>query len=159
MLHLTTGSFHKLRSAPTIESAMQHERKMNMLGVNYRSSPIVLDAFTQAEPGNAYGVLEEGVLVAGDRPPDATELRLAVAQAAGGVETGETKLFDVFGPIYHAALVLASSTDVLDVLKRYPKDVIRSVIILPQGAEMIAGTQADMLTGGTWRRRERRRWS
>ncbi|KAF8441709.1 hypothetical protein L210DRAFT_2088207 [Boletus edulis BED1] len=44
MLHLTTGSFHKLRSAPTIEGAMRHERQMNMLGVNYRSSPIVLDA-------------------------------------------------------------------------------------------------------------------
>ncbi|KAF8441710.1 hypothetical protein L210DRAFT_1022348 [Boletus edulis BED1] len=93
--------------------------------------------------------------MAGDRVPDATELRLVVARAAGGVETGETRLFDVFGPIYHAVLVFTpdvASTDALDVLRRYPKDVIRPLIILPQGAEMITGTQA---TGGTWRRRER----
>ena len=90
MLDFTTGMLNKLRSAPTIEIALGREKKMNMLGVNYRSSPIVLGEFTQAEPVNAYGTLEEGVLVAA---PDATELGF-VPQTTGRAET-ETRLFDV----------------------------------------------------------------
>ena len=127
---------------------MEREKKMNMLGVNCRSSPIVLDEFTQAEPVNAYGTLEEGVLVAGDRAPDAPELGLIVPQAFGGAET-ETRLFDVFCPIHHTVLVFApdsaSSTDVLEVLGRYPGDVIRPVIVLSQDSEVTIGAQADVV--------------
>ena len=124
---------------------MEREQKMNMLGVNCRSSPIVLDEFTQAEPMNSYRVLDEGVLVAGDRAPDAPELGLVGAQATNGAET-ETRLFDVFCPVYHTVLVfapdVASSTDVLEVLKRYPGDVIRLVIVLAQGSEVTTAAQA-----------------
>ena len=127
---------------------MEREKKMNMLGVNCRSSPIVLDEFTQAEPVNAYGTLEEGVLVAGDRAPDAPELGLIVPQASGGAET-ETRLFDVFCPIHHTVLVFApdsaSSMDVLEVLGRYPGDVIRPVIVLSQDSEVTIGAQADVV--------------
>jgi len=143
MLNITTGMFNKLRSAPTIEGAMGRDQKINMLGVNCRSSPIVLDEFTQAEPLNSYRVLEEGVLVAGDRAPDAPELGLVGARATGGAET---RLFDVFCPIYHTVLVFApdaaSSTDVLEVLRRYPGDIIRPVIVLAQGSEVTTGAQA-----------------
>jgi len=140
--------FNKMRSATTTQSAMEREKKLNMLGVNCRSSPIVLDEFTQAEPVSAYRLLEEGVLVAGDRAPDAPELGLVVAQAAGGVET-TTRLFDVFSPVYHTVLVFApdaaSSTDVLDVLSRYPKGVIRPAIVLPQGSDVTTGAQVDVV--------------
>ena len=118
-----------------------------MLGVNYRSSPIVADEFTQAEPVNTYGLLEEGVLVAGDRAPDAPELELVVAQATGEAEM-ETRLFDVFRPIYHTVLVFApdaaSVADVLEVLKRYPEDVVRLVIVLAQGSKVTTRAQADV---------------
>jgi hypothetical protein len=148
MLSITTGILDKMRSDPTIESAMAHEKKMDMLGVNCRSSPIVLDEFTQAEPVNAYGTLEEGVLVAGDRAPDATELGFIVPQTTGGAGT-ETRLFDVFSAIHHTVLVfvpdVASSTDVLEVLRRYPRDVIRPVIVLAQGSEATTGAQADVV--------------
>ena len=148
MLNITTGTLNKLRSAPTIESALKRDKKMNMLGVNCRSSPIVLDEFTQAGPVNAYGLLEEGVLVAGDRAPDATELVLVVAQTTGGAETA-TRLFDVFCPIYHTVLVFApdaeSAADALEVLKRYPRDVVRPVIALAQGSEVTTGAQADVV--------------
>ncbi|KAH0827331.1 hypothetical protein J3R83DRAFT_3958 [Lanmaoa asiatica] len=83
MLNMTTGILHKMREAPTVERAMEREKRMNMLGVNYRASPIVVDEFTHAEPVNAYGVLDEGVLVAGDRAPDAT----ALVVLANGAET------------------------------------------------------------------------
>jgi len=147
MLNITTEIFNKFRSAPMIEGAMQHERKMNMLGVNCRSSPIVLDEFTQAEPVSAYGVLEEGVLVAGDRAPDATGLGLVVAQATGEVET--TRLFDVLSPVYHTVLVFApdatSSTDVLEVLRKYPGNVIHPAIVLPQGSDVTTGAEVDVV--------------
>ena len=146
MLNITTGVLNKLRSS-TIENAMQRDQRMNMLGVNYRSSPIVADEFTQAEPVNAYGLLEEGVLVAGDRAPDAPELELVVAQATGEAEMG-TRLFDVFRPIYHTVLVFApdaaSVADVLEVLKRYPEDVVRLVIVLAQGSKVTTRAQADV---------------
>lgn len=143
MLNITTGILHQLREASTTERAMEREKRMNMLGVNYRTSPIVVDEFTHAEPVNAYGVLDEGVLVAGDRGPDATELVMA---AGAGTET---RLFDVFSPTYHTVLVFgpdaASSTDVLEVLGRYPGDVIRPVIVLPQGSEVTTVPQADVV--------------
>ena len=144
MLNITTETLNKLRSASTIESAQNRDKRLNMLGVNYRSSPIVVDEFTQAEPVSAYGLLEEGVLVAGDRAPDATELRLVVAQATGGMEMA-TRLFDVFRPVYHTVLVFApdagSAGDVHEVLKRYPGDVVRPVIVLTQGSEVTTGVQ------------------
>ncbi|KAF8124922.1 FAD binding domain-containing protein [Boletus edulis] len=148
MLNITTGIFNKVRLATSTQSAMEREKRMNMLGVNCRSSPVVLDEFTQAEPVSAYGLLEEGMLVAGDRAPDATKLGLVVARATGGVET-TTRLFDVFSPVYHTVLVFApdaaSSTDVLDVLRRYPKDVIRPAIVLPQDSDVTTGAQVDLV--------------
>ena len=150
MLNLTTGILNRFLSTPTIENVMKREQKMNMLGVNCRSSPIVVDEFTQAEPVNAYGVLEEGVLVAGDRAPDATGLGLVVAQDAGRVETEtETRLFDVFCPTHHTVLVfapdVASSTDVLEVLRKYPRDIVRPVIVLGQGSEVTTGAKTDAI--------------
>ena len=148
MLNFTTGMLNKLRLAPTIETALEREKKMDMLGVNCRSSPIVLDEFTQAEPVNAYGTMEEGVLVAGDRAPDAPELGLIMPQATGGAET-KTRLFVVFHPTHHTVLVFApdsaSSMDVLEVLGRYPGDVIRPVIVLAQDSEVTIGAQADVV--------------
>ncbi|KAG8213559.1 hypothetical protein J3R82DRAFT_10212 [Butyriboletus roseoflavus] len=142
MLNITSGILQQIREAPTIDRAMEREKRMNMLGVNCRTSPIVLDEFTHAEPVNAYGVLDEGVLVAGDRAPDAPGLVVAASSA-------ETKLFDVFSPTYHTVLVFApdaaTSVDILEALRRYHGDVIRPVIVLPQGSEVTTVAQADIV--------------
>ena len=148
MLNITTGTFNQIRSESAIEDVMRRDKRLNMLGVNYRSSPIVLDEFAQPEHVSAYGTLDEGMLVAGDRAPDAPTLGLVLAQATSAMET-ETRLFDVFCPVYHTALAFAldaaSSTDVLEMLRSYPGDVIRPVIVLPQGSAVTTGGQADVL--------------
>ena len=142
MLNITTGVLRQMREAPTIEGAMKREKRMNMLGVNCRTSPIVVDEFTNAEPVNAYGVLDEGVLVAGDRAPDASGL-VVIANGA------ETRLFDVFSATYHTVLVFtpdASTTeDILEALKRHPEDMIRSAIVLPQGSKGTTTPQVDLV--------------
>lgn len=139
MLNITTGVLHQMRNAPTIEGAMQREKRMNMLGVNYRTSPIVVDEYNRhAAPVGAYGVLDEGMLVAGDRAPDAPGLGV-VANFSGW----RTRLFDVFSPSYHTVLVFTSdvsvTTGILEALRRYPVDVIQVVVVLPQGSK---GTSA-----------------
>ena len=147
----TSGTRELFRTAViqrnTILTAVR-DRHPNPARREFSVGPIVLYEFTQAEPVNAYGTLEEGVLVAGDKAPDAPELGLIVPQASGGAET-ETQLFDVFRPIHHTVLVFApdsaSSTDVLEVLRRYPGDVIRPVIVLAQDSEVTIGAQADVV--------------
>ena len=133
MLNITTGLLNKMHKATTIEGAMKHGKRLNMLGVNYRASPIVVDEYTRAEPVGAYGDLEEGDLVAGDRAPDASGLTLV----SNGVER-ETTLFDVFSATYHTVLVFTPdptrTMGTLEVLKGYPRDVIRPVVVLPQGS-------------------------
>lgn len=134
MLDITSGLSDKMRKAPTIEDAMEREERLNMLGINYRTSPIVVDEYTHATPVSAYRVLDQRELVAGDRAPDAPGL---VFVASGA----ETRLFDTVSTTYHTVLVFtpdtSTLTDILEVLRRYPWDVIRLLIILPQGsAEM-----------------------
>ena len=140
MLSVTTGMLNKMREARTTESAMEREKRLNMLGVNYRMSPIVVDEFTHAEPVDAYRVLNEGELVAGDRAPDAPGL-LVVAIGE------ETRLFDIFRATYHTVLVFTSdastTTGILEVLRKYPGDAIRLVTVLPQGSEGATVGQVD----------------
>ncbi|KAI6008119.1 hypothetical protein F5J12DRAFT_936607 [Pisolithus orientalis] len=65
---------------PNLEHSMRRGEKMYMLGVNYRSSPIVIDDFAPTPTSgaeatySAYGDTQEGVLLAGDRAPDAPGL-------------------------------------------------------------------------------------
>ena len=144
MLNVTTGMLYNMRKAPTIAGAMEREKRLNMLGVNYRMSPIVLDEFTHAEPVNAYRDLDEGELVAGDRAPDAPGLIVA----ANGVKT-ETRLLDVFGATHHTVLVFTpdawTTTGILEVLKGYPRDATRFIIVLPEGTEGTALGRVDVV--------------
>ena len=135
MLNITTGMLHNIRNASTIESAMEREKRLNMLGVNYRTSAIVVDESAHAEPVSAYGILNEGALVAGDRAPDAPGLMPLVTSGADS----DTRLFDVFSATYHTVLMFTSDasagTGILEVLWKYPRDLIRPIIVLPQGSE------------------------
>ncbi|KAG1791729.1 FAD binding domain-containing protein [Suillus plorans] len=119
-----------------------------MLGINCRFSTIVLDEFvTSAEgkPINAYGVLDEGHLEAGDRAPDAPNM-LHVGRA----EPGATTLFSLYRPWYHTILVfapsLADATPVLGALETYDKSVVRSAVVLPSSASVTSvASPADLV--------------
>ncbi|KIJ67510.1 hypothetical protein HYDPIDRAFT_180357 [Hydnomerulius pinastri MD-312] len=112
------------------QNAMQRTEKFNMLGVHVRRSPVVVDEYTplaDVPPGPAYGVLEAGVVRAGDR--------------AGDVRIGETRLFDLLDPARHTVLVFAGDVrDAADVvgargaLTSVPRSVVQAFIVLPAGS-------------------------
>ena len=110
--------------------------KLFMLGINCRFSSIVLDEFRApivGKPINAYGVLVEGQLEAGDRAPDAPKL-LCIQPT----ESDVTTLFSVYKPWYHTVLVfarsLADATPVLASLESYDTSVVQSAVMLPSSA-------------------------
>ncbi|KAH7925920.1 hypothetical protein BV22DRAFT_1033415 [Leucogyrophana mollusca] len=142
MLELTTELLDKTvgRTESTVETAMTRGQKLYMLGVNYRSSPIVVDEFSDAPAVSAYGLLQEGVLIAGDRAPDAPKLIRSDGEA--------TRLFDVFRPAYHSVLVFApdsaSAAPLLSALSQYDSSVLRSAVVLPSSAAPSSTSTADL---------------
>ncbi|EIW80670.1 hypothetical protein CONPUDRAFT_57524 [Coniophora puteana RWD-64-598 SS2] len=131
MLNITTGILDKTfgPNRQSIESAMERGRLLYMLGVNYRTSPIVLDEFAAAAgiaPVPPYTLDRSDELVAGDRAPD----------APGLVEGNATvTLFDdVFGPTHHTALVFSpdvqTAVELVRLLEAYAA-IARTVVVLP----------------------------
>ncbi|KAG1870469.1 FAD binding domain-containing protein [Suillus tomentosus] len=107
-----------------------------MLGINYRFSHIVLDEFAiPGKPINAYGVLDEEHLEAGDRAPDAPNL----VQVGAG-ESDVKTLFSLYRPWYHTVLVFAPShadaVPILGALEAYDTSVVRSAVVLPSSASV-----------------------
>ena len=109
---------------------------LDMLGINYRGSPIVLDERT-ADDGsiyNAYGNSEgELNLHAGDRAPDAPGLFDLQKQST-------LAFFDIFRPTYHTILVFGSDAitrvrAVSNVIKKFPADIFRVVACLSKNSE------------------------
>ncbi|KAH7923394.1 hypothetical protein BV22DRAFT_1036317 [Leucogyrophana mollusca] len=131
MLELTTA---------ILDKTMSRGQKLYMLGVNYRYSPIVVDEFSDAGPVNAYGLLQEGVLIAGDRAPDAPRLTRGDGEP--------TRLFDIFRPAYHTVLIFAadsaSAAPLLSALSQYDSSVLRSAVVLPSPAAPSSTTTGDL---------------
>jgi hypothetical protein len=127
MLNITTGILNRAQESGGIEHLMHRGQKLTMLGVNCRWSPIVIDEVTKAELVNAYRVLDETTLVAGDRAPDAPGLTVVKA----GAQVSETRFFDLFKATYHTVLVfgpdVGSTEDIIGVLSSYSRDIIRTV--------------------------------
>lgn len=106
------------------------------LGVNYRSSSIVLDEFqeedtTKATIASPYE--SDGILRAGDRAPDAPHLLDVRTQK-------ETTAFDIFRPFLHTVLLLkavdGNDADVTATSKYVgglPRGVIQTVVIYAKG--------------------------
>ncbi|EGN99583.1 hypothetical protein SERLA73DRAFT_72393 [Serpula lacrymans var. lacrymans S7.3] len=141
MINIATALFNKSTTANSsnAEEAFERNERLYMLGVNYRSSPIVLDEVvppSDARPVDAYGLIRDGSLQAGDRAPDAPGL-LDVKGA------GNVRLFDIFRPHLHTVLVFTSDASkaarIISELRRYEQSVLRSVIVLPAGSS----TQTD----------------
>ena len=145
MLNITTDILKRICGPGGTEQLVSREQKLNMLGINYRWSPIVIDEITKAGPVNAYRNLDESTLVAGDRAPDAPGLTVVKV----GVQVSETRLFDLFKATHHTMLVfgpdVGSAEDIIGVLSSYSCDIIRVVVVLPQEA---VATESSIVTSG-----------
>ncbi|KAK0214890.1 FAD binding domain-containing protein [Armillaria fumosa] len=103
--------------------------ELRQLGVNYRSSLIVVDEtpVKGEEVVDPYRSGDDGTVRGGDRAPDAPGLILVNDLKHA------TSLFDIFGSSCHTVLVFSEdNTAVLDALKIYPAGIIKSVVILPK---------------------------
>jgi hypothetical protein len=133
MLELTTSLLNETMATGNLTAG--RSPKIFMLGINCRFSSIVLDEFTppvEGKPVNAYGVLDEGHLEAGDRAPDAPELLLIQPE-----KLDVTALFSIYRPWYHTIVVFAPSlTDATPILAalEYDKNIVRSAVVVPSTA-------------------------
>ncbi|EIW82608.1 hypothetical protein CONPUDRAFT_120706 [Coniophora puteana RWD-64-598 SS2] len=130
MLNLTTGVLNQ--SAIGTDASFVRPSRLLMLGVNHRTSSIVLEELSPALAAvPAYGDSNvEGVLAAGDRAPDAPGL----VDAKGG----EHRFFDVFRTTYHTVLVFApnveAATHIINAIDGKYAGVVRAVVVLPGSA-------------------------
>ncbi|KAG2125959.1 FAD binding domain-containing protein [Suillus clintonianus] len=136
MLEMTTSLLN--RAVKTGDVTIRRSPIVFMLGINCRFSSIVLDEYmtpVEGRPINAYGVLDEEHLEAGDRAPDAPNM-LQVGRGESHVKT----LFGLYRPWYHTILVfapsLADSSPILGALEAYDKSVVRSAVILPPSTQV-----------------------
>ncbi|KAI3600673.1 putative monooxygenase [Moniliophthora roreri] len=105
--------------------------ELRRLGITYRNSPIIVDERYPNEDAKVdpYRSGLDGTVHAGDRAPEAPGLKLW--------ESGEkTSIFEVFNTTSHTLLLFGKSTsgvqDLLEVMKKYPRNLVKSVLVLPQ---------------------------
>ncbi|KAJ6621411.1 hypothetical protein B0H10DRAFT_2163200 [Mycena sp. CBHHK59/15] len=145
-------------------TAWKHNGGVLQLGVNCRWSSLVVDE--QRDGGSLEDIDEEYYgdedvdedypdsyldrpLLAGDRAPDApglVDIKRRLLNETGSEAT--TSLFKTFLPSAHTVLIFTNEanryTPVIRLLESYPKDIIRSVIIIrsqgtiPRGAGVLA---------------------
>ncbi|KAG2040373.1 FAD binding domain-containing protein [Suillus americanus] len=144
MLERTTTILNQVMKTENMTSS--RSPILFMLGINCRFSNIVLDEFAiPGKPIDAYGILDEGHLEAGDRAPDAPNML-----QAGGGESDVKTLFGLYRPSYHTVLVfapsLAGANPILGALEAYSKSVVRSAVVLPSSvAGVTVASPADLV--------------
>ncbi|KAJ7198915.1 FAD binding domain-containing protein [Mycena haematopus] len=134
MLGKTTDLLDRTVGASSIAGDISHWDRggpLLMLGINYRWSSFVVDEQDGVKmPNDPYGVHICG-LRAGDRAPDAPDLKGIHNQTS-------VRLFDIFGFSHHTILVLSDVPErrnlLLDQLLRYPQGSVRCAVILVSGA-------------------------
>ncbi|KAJ7799891.1 FAD binding domain-containing protein [Mycena olivaceomarginata] len=156
MLHKSTGLLDRTVGDTSITgdtSRWDRGGALFMFGINYRWSSIVVDqqdedndeTTTAKPPKDPYGTHTRG-LKAGDRAPDASELK--------DISRGKMSLFnDVFDFSCHTVLVFSAATDperydaLLTQLARYPRGLVRCAAVLPAGAGISGQKIARLGTG------------
>ncbi|KAF9003010.1 FAD binding domain-containing protein [Cyathus striatus] len=113
------------------ELAWARGGELRMLGVNYRTSSIVIDDGPLDKfSGSAYNVESATAARAGDRAPDAPKL----LQVSPSKE--ETSLFQLFGSSYHTVLVFGGSAvqhrTLLETVEKLPKGVVKTALVIPK---------------------------
>ncbi|KAH8110152.1 FAD binding domain-containing protein [Phellopilus nigrolimitatus] len=156
MLKITTDLLNRVSRIDTQQALMRAEvfaasmpdvdvltrgRKLFQLDINYRWSTIVRDERHAADAaesaGDVYGV-EGHDLRAGDRAPDAPGLTTLTAKDSLPPAAPVTRLFDVFSPSAHTALIFSPRSAVeaqplLDSLRGLQAGLFLKVLILPAG--------------------------
>ncbi|KJA26224.1 hypothetical protein HYPSUDRAFT_198983 [Hypholoma sublateritium FD-334 SS-4] len=130
------------------QSGWNRSGPVKQLGVNYRWSSIVVDDEKQIQDSkaSAYDNQAAGTLAAGDRAPDASELRRITNQRG---QTELTRLFQLFSPAKHTVLIFAGKSDyraALDTLEVYPADLVHSVLVVDPGKAAVTVLASDTLT-------------
>ena len=151
MLNFTTKILKVSMDESTSEIGWKRTGNINQLGVNYRGSSIVVDQSTGFNAGpdarklySAYDVGVGGPLLAGDRAPDASEL----VKIDNEKSSESTRLFKLLSPTRHTVLVFAKVADIsatLAVIAKYPKELVRPVVLLHAGTtDLIQDTACDV---------------
>ncbi|KAI3601151.1 putative monooxygenase [Moniliophthora roreri] len=143
MLEMTTILMHKA-FAPAVDRDWTRGVETRQLGITYRKSPILVD---ERYPGenetvDPYRSGSDGTVHAGDRAPEAPGLKR--------LGSGEkTSIFDVFDATSHTVLFFGNSiSDVqesLEFVAKYPNNIVKSVLVLPQGSELSSDSEKDLL--------------
>ncbi|KAI6033336.1 FAD binding domain-containing protein [Pisolithus marmoratus] len=139
-----------------LERGMRRGKNMFMLGVNYRTSPIIIDDSGVPAVQLAYEEIQEGILRAGDRAPDAPGLVsyyiLHGSQSAVSLpseRTGSTRMFDIFASTHHIVIIFTPAfvdpfvQSALATLQQVvPKELVRGVVVLPGSSSETDGNAA-----------------
>lgn len=150
------------------QSTLQTNDDLFQLGVNYRWSSIVVDerkaieAEREAEEDaylddfqfgdevneklDSYGVDHDGRLRAGDRAPDSSGLKVHLPVR---LAKQLCQLFQIFTSSHHTILIFSDLVDFRDVLRvcsLYPKDAVRTVVIIRAKKDVpLVTTSADFI--------------
>lgn len=139
----------KAKDHNTAAFVSRRPKSLDQLGVNYRWSNIVVDEnkpYTEQLEGGAlaaYGSDGDITLRAGDRAPEAPGLAIVNAKATESDST--TSLFSIFRPTLHTALIfvadVSAAKSILDIVAKWPKGTIQTVVVLPKDADQIKLTR------------------
>lgn len=142
MLNITDNLMKKTIADSDREEGWDRPGSIDQLGVNYRSSSIIVDEEDEelgCAGGNfsPYNAAPGGTLHAGDRAPDAPGLIKLGNQCS---EDGEpTNLFKLFDLTRHTVLVFADKADceaAVNSLDTSAPDLVRTIVISRSGQKL-----------------------
>ncbi|KAF9555419.1 hypothetical protein CPC08DRAFT_132812 [Agrocybe pediades] len=139
MLGKTTKLLNQVKATGGREA--QRGNELRQLGINYRGSSIVYEdgAENATEKGNGYNDSSETAARPGDRAPGAPGLR-PVGPSHQASSAHPIIMHDLFSPSRHTILLFSNAqrdcAALLEVLNQLPKEVIRTVLILPPGTDV-----------------------
>ncbi|KAF9496969.1 hypothetical protein BDN71DRAFT_1505209 [Pleurotus eryngii] len=133
MLQLTSALHDKAYEGGLNERVWNRGSHLDQLGVNYRGTPFVVDEIEGRPPStdNCYDSRPSGVLMVGDRAPDASSL-VSIREVLSS-----DRRFDLFSATRRTILVFTGQQGnpeaslVVRLLKAYPPGLFKSVGVLP----------------------------
>uniref|UniRef100_A0A0W0F4M6 Uncharacterized protein n=1 Tax=Moniliophthora roreri TaxID=221103 RepID=A0A0W0F4M6_MONRR len=135
MLEMTTTLMRKFFAPAGNTERLTRDFEPRQLGIIYRKSPIIVDEryLGENETVDPYRSGLDGTVHAGDRALEAPGLKR--------LDSGEkTSIFEVFNATSHTVLFFGNSVsdiqEPLEFVARYPKNIVKSVLVLPQGSAL-----------------------
>lgn len=150
MLGLTTYLLRRISQDSTVEESWKRPSVVNQLGINYRGCSIILDEVDgdcedQLTNGSLYTVEENSGLRAGNRAPDATGLFKVTSNSE---KEGPARLFNLFSPSRHTAVIFADVDDYSSVLEairnRTSSGMVRPILITKPGSRNVHRGSVDV---------------